>query len=200
MLPARRSLAASLGRFGVVLAILIAPWPGLGRAFVDSVGMAATALADAVSVTSNVSFTLRSARPSERQPEWRGVIDVKQDLPDGPVRHAGIIDLRRVGYLQLATFLSLAAAWPPRTVRCLLGSVSLAVGIVAAVIAVPVFDFLSDAGVIPLGAWVGGALSLARRALVAPPGMAYAIPGLAWLAMTQATHPSMGRDRRLKAP
>lgn len=180
-----RSLAPSIARFVAVLALLIAPWPALGSVFVDGVGSVVTAAADPVFASSNVSFRLRAPRPSEQQPDWRGVIDVKRDLPDGPVRNAGAIDLRRVGYLQLAAFIALAAGWPPVGLRRRLWSLAVAVAIVSTVIAIPIIDFLSEVGVVALGPWLGTAISLARRALVAAPGMAYAVPGLAWLATTR---------------
>jgi hypothetical protein len=47
-------------------------------------------------------------------------------------------------------------------------------------LAVPILDFLSSIGAVHLGAWLGTCISLARRAFVGAPGMAYAIPGLTW--------------------
>jgi hypothetical protein len=153
---------------------------------VGSVGTIATAIADPLLAASNVTLVLRSPTPAEHLPEWDGVIDVKQDFPEGSVRHAGAIDLRRAGYLQLATFIALAAAWPSRRRRRGAAAACVAFAVVSMVIAVPVLDFLAGIGAVHLGACLGTATSLARRALVAAPGMAYALPGLVWLAVAQS--------------
>ena len=191
-LLANRATAFAIARFVVGFAFLAAPWPGLDAAFVGAVGAVATAVADPLTASSNVTFVLRPARAVEEQPAWRGVISVRQDLPDGPVSHAGAIDLRRAGYLQLATFASLALAWPPKSRRRALLAGAVAFGIVAATVAVPIFAFLSTLGVASLPG-VDALVSLAARALVAAPGMAYAVPGLAWLAAR-----SLGRRSALR--
>jgi hypothetical protein len=176
-------LALPLVRFVIVLALLVAPWPGVGRYFVDAVGSLTTALADPMFAASNVTFALRSPMPQEQQPEWRGVIAVKRDsFPDGPKRNLGAIDLRRAGYLQLATFIALAAGWPPSGIRRSLMAGLLAAFFLTAILAVPILDFLSSIEVVHLGGFAF-VVALIRRALVAPPGMAYAGPGLVWLAV-----------------
>jgi hypothetical protein len=179
------NLKAAVARFAVTLAILLAPWPGIGRLFPEVVGFIATAIAAPLSSDSNITFVLRSPSPQEGQPAWRGVIDVRQDFPSGTVHHAGAIDLRRVGYLQLAMFLSLAAAWPPKGWR-LLRMTLITIAIVGAVIAAPVLDFLSQIEAVHLGDVLRTAISIVSRAFVAAPAMAYAIPGLVWLAASPA--------------
>jgi len=185
MLRDRTSMTASLVRFVLVFCVLVAPWPGLGRAFTDFVGAVATAVADPLSASSNVTFSLRSPLPTERLPDWRGVIAVRQDTPDGPVNHAGAVDLRRAGYLQLAAFAALAAAWPPRGRTRALCAACAALVVVAMTVSVPVVDFLVPIGAVHLWGWLGTAVRLAARALVAAPGMAYALPGLTWLAVAE---------------
>ncbi|MGO9836079.1 MAG: hypothetical protein ACLP1X_17900 [Polyangiaceae bacterium] len=183
MSPARRSLGLSVARFLVAFGLLVAPWRGLGRAFTEAAGAVATAVADPFFGSSNVTFVLRAPVPSERLGDWRGVVDVKQDFPEGPVRHAGAIDMRRAGYLQLATFLSLAAGWPPRRHSRALLAVVVATLVVASTLGVAALDFLCSLGAVHAWAWFATAVALARRALVGAPGMAYAIPGLVWLAL-----------------
>ena len=183
---ASRKLAASLVKFGLVFALLAAPWPGLGHAFTGAVGSIATAIADPLSVSSNVTVVVRSPNQNEAQPDWRGVIAVRQDLPAGPLDKAGAIDLRRAGYLQLATFAALAAAWPPSSRRRAFLAASVALAIVALCIAVPILAFLSSIGAVHPGMPLEALLSLASRALVAAPGMAFAVPGLTWLALSPA--------------
>jgi len=181
--PARRAFTLSMARFLITLALLLAPWPGLGRAVSEAAGEMATAVLDPFFGSSNVTVVLRSPVPSEGLGDWRGVIDVKQDFPDRPVRNAGAIDLRRAGYLQLATFVSLGAGWPPRGRRRALLVLIVGTLVVASTLAMPLLDFLSSVGAVHLGERMAVVLSLARRALVGAPGMAYAIPGLAWLAL-----------------
>jgi hypothetical protein len=181
--PDKRALALPFVRFVVVLALLVAPWPWVGFHFVDTVGSVTTTLADPMFAASNVTFALRSPMPKEQQPEWWGVIAVKRDsFPDGSKRNAGAIDLRRAGYLQLATFIALAAGWPPSGIwRCLMAGL-LAALFVTAILAVPILDFLSSIEVVHLGGFAF-VVALIRRALIAPPGMVYAGPGLVWLAV-----------------
>jgi hypothetical protein len=183
---ASRKLAASLVKFGLVFALLAAPWPGLGHAFTGAVGSIATAIADPLSASSNVTVVVRSPNQDEAQPDWRGVIAVREDLPSGPLDRAGAIDLRRAGYLQLATFAALAVAWPPSGRRRALLAASVALAIVAMCTAVPILAFLSSVGAVDPGTALGALLSLASRALVAAPGMAFAVPGLSWLALSPA--------------
>jgi hypothetical protein len=187
-------------RFVVAFAFIIAPWPGLGSLFVSCVGATATAIADPVFSSSNVTLTVRSPLPEEHQPDWRGVIDVKQDSPDGPVKHAGAMDLRRSGYLQLATFIALAAAWMPKGRRRALTGACVVAGVVSTVVAIPIIDFLAQIDAVHLGAASGTLVSLARRTLVGAPGMAYAVPGIAWLALTRwSMHPAAPRVTAAKS-
>jgi hypothetical protein len=171
-------------RFVVVAGLLLYPWPGIGGCYCGAVDSVATALVDPLFDASNVTFVLRAPRPQESLPEWRGVIDVKQDFPEGPVRHAGAIDLRRAGFLQLATFLALAVALPPRGRRQTIVAFGVAAGVVSFLIALPILEFLMQASAIHLWGWLDTLITVARRALVGAPGMAYAIPGLAWVAAT----------------
>jgi hypothetical protein len=200
----KRSLAAALGRLSVVFALLLAPWPAVGPAWVGVVGSMVTTVMDPLFDSSNVTFRLRSPEPVEHLSEWQGVIDVKQDFPDGPVRHAGAIDLRRAGYLQWVTFLALAAAWPLRRPRSWILAVAIAGAIVGGLIGVAVLDFLSDLGAIHGGSLVAMVLSLSRRALIGAPGMAFAVPGIVWLLLHQGlprTSPQMrSRETPRSAP
>ena len=179
-------LARALARFALVFALCVAPWPGLGRAFVAAVGAVATAIADPLSAASSVTLVVRAAQPAEARPEWDAVLAVSQDHPDGPVARAGAIDLRRAGYLQLATFAALAAAWPPRGRRPILLGVAAGLSVVSIAVALPVLAFLGSVGAVHLGFALTTPIALASRALVAAPGMAYAIPGLAWVSVCGA--------------
>jgi hypothetical protein len=188
--PTVRAVARAL----VVFILLVVPWPGLGGAFTDAVGAVATAIADPLTASSNVTFVLRSPVPEENQPEWRAVISVRRDSPDGPTVDQGAADLRRAGYLQLAVFAALAAGWPPRGWRRALLGLILSGGVVAGTIAVPVLAYLAGIGVLQAGDAVRMVLSLASRALVAAPGMAFAVPGLTWLAFVSGARPARGPD------
>jgi hypothetical protein len=184
-MPDRRALLLALLRFVVAFGLLAAPWPGLGRAYAGVVGSLATAVADPFFESGNVTFVLRAPTPEEQVPDWRGVIQVKQDLPDGPVRQKGAIDLRRAGYLQLVTFLCLAAAWPAAWRDRKLLATGVALLVVALATGTSVLDYLAQIGVVDAGAWGSTVLALARRALVGAPGMAYAVPTLAWIAIAR---------------
>jgi hypothetical protein len=86
--PFSRSWVA-VARFFVALALLLAPWPGLGRWFSGATGALVTTVGEPFFDSTNVTFVLRAPAPSENLGEFQGVIDVKRDYPEGPVRNAG---------------------------------------------------------------------------------------------------------------
>jgi hypothetical protein len=183
--PDQRSTRASFVRFFVVLALLIAPWPGLGRTVCKVVGTIVTSVADPLLASTNITLLCRATRASDGLPEWDAVLSVRQDSPDGPEDHGGAMDMRRAGYLQAGTWLALVAGWPPRGGRRVLRSLSIFAAILLIVVALPIVTFLMSAGVLDASAVVESLVSLASRALVGAPAMAYAVPGLAWLFLVQ---------------
>jgi hypothetical protein len=176
----RRALMALL-RFVLVYALAIAPWPGLGRAWVGVVGAIATSIADPFFASTNVTFSLRASRPEEQPSAWSGIIEVRQDLPDASSHHAGAIDLRRAGYVQFVTFAALAIAWPPRTRRRAWLALAGCVVVVTGAVGMPILAFLAPLGAVHPGSLFGAAIALASRGLVGAPGMAYAVPGVVWV-------------------
>jgi hypothetical protein len=178
--PARR---AALRRAVTVLAVLVAlllPWPGLGRAYVGAFSRTGSAAVGLVFDGSGLRVSLGQFPESDAHHEWYAKILVA-DARTGAPRHMGAADLRRSGYLQIATFLALAAAFPlPRRRRY-----AAAVGCGAAVLAtlgwLPVLMYLSSKQVIVLGTGSFAVLSILDRSLVAAPGMAFALPVAQWL-------------------
>ena len=97
------------------------------------------------------------------------------------------IDLRTLIYLPLAAFVALAIATPLESVsahlRLLARGLLLLEPLLLVLVAVPLLSFLGGTG--PVQAFSLGRpalvlLQLVYRALVAPPGMTYALPLLSW--------------------
>jgi hypothetical protein len=176
-----RRAAMALVRFALVYAVAIAPWPGLGRAWGGAIGAIATSIADPFFASTNVTFSLRASGPGDPTSEWTGIIELRQDLPDTSSHNAGAIDLRRCGYVQFVTFAALAIARPPRTRRRAWIALGASVVVVAGSVGMPILAFIAPLGAVHPGAFFGAAIALASRALVAAPGMSYAVPGVVWV-------------------
>jgi hypothetical protein len=102
------------------------------------------------------------------------------------------IDLRGLLYLPLAAFVALVIASPLGPVRAYSKLLAIGLGVLEllllALIAVPLLAFLGGTG--PVQAFVLGratlvALQIAYRALVAPPGMTYALPLFVWWVLSR---------------
>ena len=103
------------------------------------------------------------------------------------------IDLRVLSFLPTAAFVALAVATPfsswTRNARLLLVGLPLLQLLLVGLVATPLLSFLGGTG--PVRAFVLSRgthtlLQIVYRALVAPPGMAFALPFLLWLLLMSA--------------
>lgn len=181
VVPSRRLLGGL-----VLVVVLFLPWPGLGRGYARVVAM----LAEAVLVPASPTVTLRFGVPAAGEGRvWR--LDVHaEDAATGQFVETAL-DLRRAGYLASAVFTALVLATRMRRWRRL---ATLGAGLVALQVLplLPVLAFFS--GKLPVQVFVLGdlartAVDVAYRALVAPPGMAYAVPAMLWLALVWLVEP-----------
>jgi hypothetical protein len=182
MSPPRRAALIAAAKFVVVLVALAAPWPRLGRTYVDTYGRVATAMARPVFEPMGTELSFAPSAEGDTKHEWAAMVFVL-DPATHVVRHKMASDLRRTGYLQMVFYLAVAAAFPLRDrVR---GTAWVAAGLLlfASFGWLPVLMYLAKKQVIVLGAWSFSALAIVYRSVVTAPAMAYAVPGLLWLAI-----------------
>jgi hypothetical protein len=166
---------------------LLAPWPGLGRAYAAAFGAVGTTLAwpffsgmDALSLT--------ASNPATQNREWSLMVHVDDALTGAP-KHLGAVDVRRSGYLQIAFFLVAAAAFPiagwRRFVPTALGGVVL----LSMLGWLPVLMYLATKQIIHPGAVLFSTLAVAQRSLSGAPGMSVAVPALLWFGALRLQRP-----------
>jgi hypothetical protein len=116
---------------------------------------------------------------------WHATLRIEPPFPNRPMEVP--IDVRSLLFLPTAAFLGLAIAAPLRSVREHLQLIALGLLILEPLllflVATPLLSFLGGTG--PIRAFTLGRpthvlLQVLYRALVAPPGMAFAIPLLVW--------------------
>jgi hypothetical protein len=168
-------------RFLAVLIVLAAPWPGLGRAYVAIYGSVAAVIATPIVASSGVELALAPSAEDDPKHEWFAMVSVL-DAQTHSRQHKMATDLRRAGYLQMALYLAAAAAYPLRNRVRFVVVVTAGLVLFAAFGWLPIMMYLAKKQIITLGAWSLSLLSVVYRSLVTPPGMAFAVPGLLWLA------------------
>jgi hypothetical protein len=185
--PRARAILVRAARAAIVAAVLLAPWPGLGRAYAATFGAVATTIARPTVGPSDVTVSMTAASATARHREWSLMIHV-DDSATGAPKHLGAVDVRRAGYLQIAFFLVAAAAFPlagwRRFVPVLLGGVVL----LSMLGWLPVLTYLATKHVITLGAVSFSILAVLQRSLAGAPGMAIVVPCLLWLGLLRLAH------------
>lgn len=175
----------------LLLVAFLIPWPGLGPIYARVVASLGNALLERGNPRVTLVFKLpaaTTAAPAGSAPvgppnPWR--LDVAaEDAVTG--RFVGTaLDLRRGGYIASAVFAALALAtatrWRKRLALLFCGLAPLQM-----LALLPVLSFFS--GKLPVKVFSFSRASVAildvcYHALVAPPGMAYAVPALLWLAL-----------------
>lgn len=178
-----RAISAQfLGRAALWFVLFALPWPGVGEWYT---GVAADVLNVALGKSGPpvaVEFLPAGADTSV----WEVRTHVTETDSGRSIMTA--LDERRTGYLPSAVFLALVLA---STYRARQKAVLAAAGLFALTLLslLPILAFLS--GRLPIVAYELGTASrvvvdVLYRSLVAPLGMAYALPGLLWLAFSRA--------------
>jgi hypothetical protein len=188
MLPPKKVLWDFLLRFALILAVYLVPWRPIGNAYSSAAAALGNALVEAAP-NARVQFHFASSGSvvTETPRESFGVELRAENASAGAFVRIPI-DLRTLAYVPTAVFLALAIAAPiwqkSRGLTVLLvGLGALQVFLVFS-IAVPLVLFFSNP--VPMHLWdlaprVQWILDVFYRALVAPPGMAFAVPGALWL-------------------
>ena len=178
--PVARALTSWPARFFYLFTVLMLPWPGLGRAYAGFV----SAVADAAFGGWAPATTLRFTNPDDGAAgaqAWQLKIYAEDTLTGKYVQTA--LDLRRGGYIAVAVFAALALVTPIRWSKRL-GLLAVGLSILQIIPLLPLLSFFS--GKLPVQVFhfasvLQSAIEVAYHTLVAPPGMAYAVPAMLWL-------------------
>jgi hypothetical protein len=181
--PNRLTLRAA-ARFAVVLALLVVPWPGLGRPVAQGFGTLARVLLAPVLALSDQPVSFAPADPGDARHEWSLMVSVKSAQTSSLLRQAKV-DLRRSGYLQLAFFFALVAGWPGRTARRLAFVSAVGFALLSSLALLPILMFFGIHQVVRMSSWFLLLLTLVYRTLLTATGMAYAVPGILWLVLAK---------------
>lgn len=188
MLPPKKELLLFAAKFAVVFGLLVTPWPGVPRSFSSAFNQVADFCGHGLFSTERHAVRFVSAPAAAVDGDWDCVVLV-QNATSGAMVDAASLDLHRVVYLPLAVFLALSLASPLRRrgIRplLLLGGLFL----LPLLALLPIGSFLAQIHVLALGTTAQSFVDIAYRALVTPPGMAYAIPALLWASIMALTAP-----------
>ena len=184
-----RTLTSRPARFVALLTVLMLPWPGLGPTYARAVG----AIARTATSGANPSVTLRFTVPDAGGPaggSWRLDVFAEDTVTGQYVQTA--LDLRRGGYIASAVFVALALATRTRPRKKLI-LLACGVSVLQLLPLLPLLSFFSGklpVRVFDLGAAANVLIEIAYHTLVAPPGMAYAVPALLWLLLVWLLDPT----------
>jgi len=182
---ARGPLGDFFVAFGAIFAGLALPSRGLGPVYSRLHAAFGNWLAGATSFTSGVRLFVDATPESLATHPFQATLHVLSPSMTRPVTVP--VDLRTLAYLPTAAFIALALATPlgswKKNARLLGLGLALLVPVLFALIVTPLVSFLGGTGPVrafELGRWAHVVLQLVYRALVVPPGMAYAVPLLLW--------------------
>lgn len=186
-LPTLRSALWFGARFACVLALLMAPWPGLGEAY----GALVTKLGNVLlSCFEQSRAHLEFGLPDAAEPSAFTSVLRARDLASGLALQIPI-ELRTLTFLPTSTFIALVLAGSVgravrRSALQLFAGLALLQLFLVSSLLVPICLFFAEPRpmqLLHMSTLVYGVLTIFHRALVAPPGMAYAIPLMLWLTL-----------------
>jgi len=176
--------------FLCVFLALALPSPGFGPSYARMHTWLGNALVRDLSLASGVRLRFEATEEQLRAAPWSTTLRVEPRPPQAPL--AIPVNLRSLIFLPTATFVALALATPMgsrrRNLRVLLVGLLILLPLLLVLVGIPLLSFLGGTG--PLSAftlarWQHVGLQVLYRALVVPPGMAFAIPLLLWWALTK---------------
>ncbi len=183
-LPARRELLGFLFAFVCVFAGLSLPSPGIGPWYVRAHVAAARVFLPSDPLASGVTLALFPPSKELTATPWQATLLV-EPASGGPISVP--IDLRLLMFLPTAAFVALGAATPlggwKRNAKLLAIGLPLLELLLLCLVLTPLLSFLGGTG--PIKAFELSRLShtclqIVYRALVAPPGMTFALPLFLW--------------------
>jgi hypothetical protein len=190
-----RSWSRFLARLVVLLALLLWPWPGIGRSFAESMAGACDAAAGLVSgAGSEIHYA--APGPAPEHPWWMQM-SVKNVFTGESFEVP--VDTRTVAYVRIAVFVALSLAWPIWTSRRGAKATACAFGLLLATVALtltlPLLQVMGMVRVLPLGVRTQSIISVGILSLVTYPSMAFAIPALLWWLSLRLGLPAASRAR-----
>jgi hypothetical protein len=199
--PAEKHAVRAALRFLLFLALLLAPWPGLGRAFSALFAGCCDALVNLF--TGNGAEVHFSAADGDGVHPWWVTMSAKNVFTGQSYEIP--VDARTVGYVRIAVFLAFALAWPlwktGRGRRALAAGALLILAVVGLTVAFPLVQVLGMVRILGLGVLTQSFLSIGILTLVTYPSMAYALPGLVgWLTLRLGSPPEGDTPTRSPRP
>ena len=193
VLPPKKVVVVLLLRFTGALTVLLVPWPGLEQAYGRTMSAIGNVLVGEQPIGTGAYLHFDAAPPSARSQDpsneaYAIELSARRVGTRSTVRVP--IDLRTLTFVPTAVFLALALASP--TWKSARGPIIFVSGLLSlqlfllGSIAVPLLLFFSNPRpmqLLQLHPAVAHVLDVAYRSLVAPPGMAFAIPGLLWVVL-----------------
>jgi hypothetical protein len=192
-----RTVAQFLFAFGCVFGGLALPSPGIGPAYARAHAIVGNALLEDRVFERGVTLRLITpcAGAELADHPWQVTMEVRGPLQLAPVLVP--IDLRTLLFLPVAAFIALALAVPlgsaRRNARVLGIGLLILEPALLILTALPLVSFLGGSGPVQafqLSLGLHLALQTIYRALVAPPGMTYALPLLLWWALVAQLAPT----------
>lgn len=193
--PKVRVLAQFLFAFSCVFLGLALPSPGIGPAYTRAHAALGNAWLEGSTFEHGVELHFEAADADLALHPWQLTLRVTDPSRAEPV--LAPIDLRTLLFLPAAAFIGLALAAPlgsaRRNARVLAQGLLILLPALLLLTALPLLSFLGGTG--PVRAFrLPGLLHVVfqtiYRALVAPPGMMYALPLLLWWALIARLKPS----------
>jgi hypothetical protein len=189
-----RTLAQFLFAFSCVFAGLALPSPGIGPAYTRAHAAVCNGLVGRSTFAQGVTLRFQASDAELAGHPWQLTLQVSDPARREPVLVP--IDLRTLLFLPTAAFIGLALAAPlgsaRRNARVLGLGLLILLPLLWLLTALPLLSFLGGTGPVrafELPPLVHAVLQTIYRALVAPPGMAYALPLLLWWALVARLQP-----------
>ncbi|HTB77079.1 MAG TPA: hypothetical protein VK762_27730 [Polyangiaceae bacterium] len=186
-------------RFALFFALVMIPWPGLGRVFNATFSVIASMAVDACIDDPDVLARFHPADPEKPDEAslgvWDTVFSVTRARDDAPLKVP--LPLRRLAYVPLATFVALALATPvirPRKLRILRWGLALLLFRLALTVALPIARNLEAFGRDSVLDWLA---RVVYYGLLEPPNLMYGAPVVVWFLLLFATSPGQF-DRTLR--
>jgi hypothetical protein len=161
------------------------PSPGLGPLYVRAHTALGNAVVEGQELSSGVALRFEAGPQQVAEHPWQTTLIVAPPAPAQPLLMP--IELRGLMFLPSVAFIGLALAVPlgswRKNLRLLLWGLPLLELLLLVLMGVPLLSFLSGTGPVrafALSAPLHAVLQVLYRALLAPPGMAYALPLLLW--------------------
>jgi hypothetical protein len=192
--PKTRVIAQFLFAFCCVFGGLALPSPGIGPVYARAHAAIGNALLDDKAFEGGVALRFLTPSVDLAEHPWQLTLEVRDPGQSGPVLVP--IDLRTLLFLPIAAFIALAIAVPLDSARSNARVLGLGLLILEPALllltALPLFSFLGGDGParafrLPLAVRV--VVQIVYRALVAPPGMMYALPLLLWWVLVARLRP-----------